>query len=289
VTEERGGVDRGHRGAPGDVAEAAPSSAARAAFGGERGSDQPWSRPRPGEPDHRVVQPTRPEQGADIPAVRGQESAARRPEVRRPGRFFSQPILHGLCTYGVGPAGPCCRPLVRRGTRPGSGPCPAGSADRYGRGESLTVSVWQQGGSDTTALFPDDQRRRHVGHRPGPDASTAVIASLPNHDDVTSWVVRWHHGVHIVCGSDGRPSGGKRGVGWPGATAWGCEAGSGVGRAEFQKARGPRVGADVLYPHEGYGAGGGRRGPPRSLSGKPAKVNRVFTTSSRVGEVSRSA
>ena len=84
-------------------------------FGGERGSDQPWSRPDR-EPDHRVVQPTRPEQALIYRAVRGQESAARRPEVRRPGRLQ--------------PADPA-RPVHLRGDRPG----PAAGAVRRGPGQ----------------------------------------------------------------------------------------------------------------------------------------------------------
>jgi len=63
---------------------------------------------------------------------------------------FSQPILHGLCTYGV--TGRALLQVLCHGD-----PARFGSmSGRFSRpvlpGESLTVSVWRQDGSDT-ALF----------------------------------------------------------------------------------------------------------------------------------------
>ena len=84
-------------------------------FGGERGPTRRVGTRPDREPDHRVVQPTRPGAGPDLPAVRGPEPAARRPEVRRPGRLQ--------------PADPA-RPVHLRGHRPG----PAARAVRLGPG-----------------------------------------------------------------------------------------------------------------------------------------------------------
>ena len=72
-------------------------------FGGERGTDAAVGTPGPGaRPPGRPADPAG--AGADLPAVRGQEPAARRPEVRRPGRLQ--------------PADPA-RPVHLRGDRPG--------------------------------------------------------------------------------------------------------------------------------------------------------------------------
>src|SRR6201995_1635048 len=146
-------------------------------FGGERGSDQPWERPDR-EPDHRVVQPTRPEQaliyrvsGDGTPLPVAPKFAAR--------GGFSQPILHGLCTYGVtGRAllGALCdnaparvRSVYGRFRKPvvpgqslRAALCdnrPARFHSMDGRcskpvlpGESLTVSIWREDDGET-ALF----------------------------------------------------------------------------------------------------------------------------------------
>jgi acyl dehydratase len=117
-------------------------------FGGERGSDQPWSRPDR-EPDHRVVQPTRPEQ-ALIYRLSGDRNPLHVDPKFAARGGFSQPILHGLCTYGVTGRALlqvlCDGDVARFGSMSG----------RFSRpvlpGESLTVSVWLQDSSDT-ALF----------------------------------------------------------------------------------------------------------------------------------------
>jgi acyl dehydratase len=115
-------------------------------FGGDRGPRDDWAVPDR-EPDHRVTYLTRPEQallyrlsGDRNPLHSDPEFAAR--------AGFARPILHGLCTYGV-----TGRALLH--TLAGSDP--ARFASMYGRfsspvlpGESLTVSIWADGG---TALF----------------------------------------------------------------------------------------------------------------------------------------
>jgi acyl dehydratase len=116
-------------------------------FGGERGSDQPWSRPDR-EPDHRVVQPTRPEQ-ALIYRLSGDRNPLHVDPKFAARGGFSQPILHGLCTYGV--TGRALLQALCDGD-----PARFGSmSGRFSRpvwpGESLAVSIWQDG-SDT-ALF----------------------------------------------------------------------------------------------------------------------------------------
>ena len=117
-------------------------------FGGERGTDAPWERPDR-EPDHRVVQPTRPEQ-ALIYRLSGDRNPLHVDPKFAARGGFSQPILHGLCTYGV--TGRALLQVLCDGD-----PARFGSmSGRFSRpvwpGESLTVSIWRQDGSDT-ALF----------------------------------------------------------------------------------------------------------------------------------------
>jgi acyl dehydratase len=117
-------------------------------FGGERGSDQPWERPDR-EPDYRIVRPTRPEQ-ALIYRLSGDRNPLHVDPKFAARGGFSQPILHGLCTYGF-----TGRALLHA-------LCdwdPARFRFMSGRfsrpvlpGESLTVSVWLTEGSDI-ALF----------------------------------------------------------------------------------------------------------------------------------------
>jgi len=117
-------------------------------FGGERGTDQPWERPDR-EPDYQVVQETRPEQ-ALIYRLSGDRNPLHVDPKFAARGGFSQPILHGLCTYGVtGRAllhGLCDSDPARFRSMSG----------RFSRpvlpGEPLTVSAWRQDGSDT-ALF----------------------------------------------------------------------------------------------------------------------------------------
>src|SRR3984885_3386932 len=99
-------------------------------FGGPRGADQPWELPDRA-PDHQVVRETRPEQ-ALIYRLSGDRNPLHVDPKFAARGGFSQPILHGLCTYGV----------TGRPGRPG---------------EPLTVSIWLAGpsadGASETALF----------------------------------------------------------------------------------------------------------------------------------------
>jgi acyl dehydratase len=115
--------------------------------GGERGGDPPWQRPDR-EPDHTVVLETRPEQ-ALIYRLSGDRNPLHVDPKFAARGGFDQPILHGLCTYGV-----TGRALLH--TLCGSDPVRFESM--YGRfsrpvwpGDTLTVSIWLT--DDGTALF----------------------------------------------------------------------------------------------------------------------------------------
>ena len=117
-------------------------------FGGERGSDQGWERPAR-EPDYRVVYETRPEQ-ALIYRLSGDRNPLHADPKFAARGGFSQPILHGLCTYGV--TGRALLHSLCDGD-------PARFRSMSGRfsrpvlpGEALTVSIWRSDGGDT-ALF----------------------------------------------------------------------------------------------------------------------------------------
>ena len=117
-------------------------------FGGPRGADQAWELPDRA-PDHLVVRETRPEQ-ALIYRLSGDRNPLHVDPKFAARGGFSQPILHGLCTYGV-----TGRALLH--VLCNSDPARFGSmSGRFSRpvlpGEPLTVSVWRQDGSDT-ALF----------------------------------------------------------------------------------------------------------------------------------------
>ncbi len=117
-------------------------------FGGPRGTDPPWSLPDRA-PDHQVVRETRPEQALLYRLSGDRNPLHADPKFAARGGF-SQPILHGLCTYGV--TGRALLRVLCDGD-------PARFRSMSGRftrpvlpGEPLTISVWRQEDSDT-ALF----------------------------------------------------------------------------------------------------------------------------------------
>jgi len=117
-------------------------------FGGERGTDAAWDRPDR-EPDHQVTYQTRPEQALVYRLSGDRNPLHVDPKFAARGGF-DRPILHGLCTYGV-----TGRALLH--VLCDSEPARFRSmSGRFSRpvwpGESLTVSVWREDGSDT-ALF----------------------------------------------------------------------------------------------------------------------------------------
>jgi acyl dehydratase len=114
---------------------------------GVRG-DQGWERPERA-PDHRVVRETRPEQ-ALIYRLSGDRNPLHADPKFAARGGFSQPILHGLCTYGV--TGRALLSELCDGD-------PARFGSMYGRfsrpvlpGEPLTVSMWLAG-DGRSALF----------------------------------------------------------------------------------------------------------------------------------------
>jgi acyl dehydratase len=117
-------------------------------FGGERGSDAAWDRPDR-EPDRQVTYQTRPEQALVYRLSGDRNPLHVDPKFAARGGF-DRPILHGLCTYGV-----TGRALLH--VLCDSEPARFRSmSGRFSRpvwpGESLTISVWREDGSDT-ALF----------------------------------------------------------------------------------------------------------------------------------------
>jgi acyl dehydratase len=132
-------------------------------FGGPRGDSQPWELPDRA-PDHQVVRPTRPEQ-ALIYRLSGDRNPLHADPKFAARGGFSQPILHGLCTYGV--TGRALLKVLCDGD-------PARFRSMYGRfsrpvrpGEPLTVSIWLTG---------DHQGDDLAGGRPGRSAGGRTTA-----------------------------------------------------------------------------------------------------------------
>lgn len=118
-------------------------------FGGERGPSEPWQRPDRA-PDHKVVQPTRPEQALVYRLSGDRNPLHVDPKFAARGGF-SRPILHGLCTYGV-----TGRALLHALC----GSDPARFREMSGRfshpvlpGDTLVVSVWLPEADGEAALF----------------------------------------------------------------------------------------------------------------------------------------
>ena len=117
-------------------------------FGGPRSTDPPWQLPDRA-PDHHAVRETRPEQALLYRLSGDRNPLHVDPKFAARGGF-SQPILHGLCTYGV--TGRALLRVLCDGD-------PARFRSMSGRftrpvlpGEPLTISIWREEGSDT-ALF----------------------------------------------------------------------------------------------------------------------------------------
>jgi acyl dehydratase len=141
-------------------------------FGGPRGADQPWELPDRA-PDHQVVRETRPEQ-ALIYRLSGDRNPLHVDPKFAARGGFSQPILHGLCTYGV--TGRALLRVLCDGD-------PARFRSMSGRfsrpvlpGEPLTMSIWRAEDGET-ALFQTTRKdgtvvidRGRMQFRPAPTA-----------------------------------------------------------------------------------------------------------------------
>jgi acyl dehydratase len=141
-------------------------------FGGPRGADQSWELPDRA-PDHQVVRETRPEQ-ALIYRLSGDRNPLHVDPKFAARGGFSQPILHGLCTYGV--TGRALLRVLCDGD-------PARFRSMSGRfsrpvlpGEPLTVSIWRVADGET-ALFQTTRKdgtvvidRGRMQFRPAPTA-----------------------------------------------------------------------------------------------------------------------
>jgi acyl dehydratase len=116
-------------------------------FGGERGSSAAWQLPDRA-PDHKVIEPTRPEQALLYRLSGDRNPLHVDPKFASRGGF-SRPILHGLCTYGF-----TGRVLLHQLC----GSDPARFRSMSGRfsapvlpGDFLVISIWRDG--DGTAVF----------------------------------------------------------------------------------------------------------------------------------------
>ena len=141
-------------------------------FGGPRGADQSWELPDRA-PDHQVVRETRPEQ-ALIYRLSGDRNPLHVDPKFAARGGFSQPILHGLCTYGVTGRG------LLRVLCDGDPARFRSMSGRFSRpvlpGEPLTVSIWRAADGET-ALFQTTRKdgtvvidRGRMQFRPGPTA-----------------------------------------------------------------------------------------------------------------------
>jgi acyl dehydratase len=145
-------------------------------FGGPRGpeGEPAWDLPDRA-PDHQLVRETRPEQ-ALIYRLSGDRNPLHADPKFAARGGFSQPILHGLCTYGV-----TGRALLRA-LCDGDPARFRSMSGRFSRpvlpGEPLTVSIWLAGpsedGDGETALFQTTRKdgtvvidRGRMRYRPG--------------------------------------------------------------------------------------------------------------------------
>jgi acyl dehydratase len=114
-------------------------------FGGPRGTEPPWELPDRA-PDRAVVRETRPEQALLYRLSGDRNPLHVDPKFAARGGF-SQPILHGLCTYGV-----TGRALLRA-VCDGDPTRFRSMSGRFSRpvlpGEPLTVSIWLAGDGES--------------------------------------------------------------------------------------------------------------------------------------------
>ncbi|MET7463098.1 MaoC/PaaZ C-terminal domain-containing protein [Nonomuraea sp. NPDC005501] len=150
VTSEARAVDPG--GEPLVTSRSAVFIRGEGGFGGDRGPREEWTAPGRA-PDHRVTCATRPDQ-ALLYRLSGDRNPLHSDPAFAARAGFPRPILHGLCTYGI-----TGRALLHAVA--GSDPARfAGMSGRFSSpvfpGESLTVSIWQDGDEVLFRTAKDD-------------------------------------------------------------------------------------------------------------------------------------
>jgi acyl dehydratase len=117
-------------------------------FGGPRGDSEPWKLPER-EPDHLLVQQTRPEQALLYRLSGDRNPLHVDPQFAARGGF-ARPILHGLCTYGV--TGRALLQVLCDGDPARFGAMSGRFSAPVLPGDSLAVSIWAEPDGET-ALF----------------------------------------------------------------------------------------------------------------------------------------
>jgi acyl dehydratase len=143
-----------------DAGTGEPLVTSRGGFGGPRGTEPPWELPDRA-PDRQVVRETRPEQALLYRLSGDRNPLHVDPKFAARGGF-SQPILHGLCTYGV-----TGRALLRA-VCDGDPARFRSMSGRFSRpvlpGEPLTVSIWlAEAGADGESESAQFQTTRTDG------------------------------------------------------------------------------------------------------------------------------
>ncbi len=129
-------------------------------FGGDRGpSSSASTTPADRAPDLELSVPTLPQQALLYRMCGDRNPLHSDPEIAA-AAGFPRPILHGLCTYGM-----ACKTMVDTlldGDVSGLKSFGARMAGVVFPGETLTVSVWKQGGSHYTAVVTAPERDNAV-------------------------------------------------------------------------------------------------------------------------------
>jgi acyl dehydratase len=159
VTTENVAVDAG-TGEPLVTSRGSTFIRGEGGFGGPRGTEPPWELPDRA-PDRQVVRETRPEQALLYRLSGDRNPLHVDPKFAARGGF-SQPILHGLCTYGV-----TGRALLRA-VCDGDPARFRSMSGRFSRpvlpGEPLTVSIWlAEAGADGESESAQFQTTRTDG------------------------------------------------------------------------------------------------------------------------------